>query len=331
MAGFEDSWILVFLLLVPLLFFVYKKIIEKKKKDAIKFSNIGFIKSALGDKKKSRRNELMFYLALSVLVLMIIGFANPHIPLKQTKEGVNVVLVMDVSGSMQATDYQPTRLEAAKKSAEILLKSLKDKDHAGIVTFESGATTAAYLSPYKEKVIEKLRSIAPRQGRTAIGDGLSLGIDMATSIPNKKKVVILLSDGVNNAGVISPAEAIEFAKANKIQVYTIGMGSVGKVVLGHDWFGNPQYADLDENTLRTIAGETGGKYFKSVDDKTLDGIYKNISQNIKREKEETNIKEWFFLTALLVFLVYLYLNYGGKRIIQWNISILGLDCFFVYF
>jgi len=316
MSGFEDPLILVFLLLVPVVYIFYKKIIEKKKKDAIKFSNIGFIKSALGNKKKSRRNELLFYLALSVLILMIIGFANPHIPLKQTKEGVNVVLVMDTSGSMQAQDYQPTRLEAAKRSAEILLKSLKEKDHVGIVTFESGATTAAYLSPYKQKVIDKLRSIAPREGKTAIGDGLSLGIDMAISIPNKKKVVILLSDGVNNAGVISPGEAIAFASTNKIQVYTIGMGSEDKVVLGHDWMGNPQYAELDEATLRAIAQGAGGKYFKSVDDGTLDEIYKSISQEIKREKEETNIKELFFLIALLCFLVYLYLQYGGKRIIQ---------------
>ena len=316
MAGFSSSWILLFLVVIPILYYFYKKVIQKKKKDAIKFSNIGFIKSALGDKKKSKRDELMFYLSLLVLIFMIMGFADPHIPLKQTKEGVNVVLVLDVSGSMQAEDYKPTRLEAAKSSAEILLRSLKEKDYAGIVIFESGATTAAYLSPYKEEVIEKLRSIAPREGKTAIGDGLSLGIDMATSIPNKKKVVILLSDGVNNAGVISPKEAIEFAKTNKIQVYTIGLGSEGKVVLGYDWFGNPQYAELDEDTLKAIAEQTGGKYFKSVDDKTLDEIYKNISQDIKREKEETNIKDWFFFAALTTFLIYLYLRYGGRRIIQ---------------
>jgi Ca-activated chloride channel family protein len=316
MAGFEKPWVLIFLLIIPILIYVYKRILYKKRKEAIKFSNISFIKSAMGNKKKQKKANTLFYLSLLALTLMIIGLSNPHIPLKQTKEGVNVVLVIDVSGSMSATDYKPTRLEAAKKSAEILLNSLKEKDHAGIVIFESGATTAAYLSPYKERVIEKLRSITPKQGKTAIGDGLSLGIDMATSIPNKKKVVILLSDGVNNAGVISPEEAIEFAKSNKVQVYTIGLGSTKKVVLGYDWFGNPQYAELDERTLKKIAEETGGKYFKSVNDETLDEIYKNISNDIKREEEETNIKDWFFVSAIIVLLIYIYLRYGGKRIIQ---------------
>ena len=316
MPGFSSPWVLLFLVFIPVIYYLYRKVIQRKKKYAIRFSNIEFIRSALGDKKKSRRNDLLFYLSLLVLTFMIIGFANPHIPLKQIKEGVNVVLVLDVSGSMQADDYKPTRLEAAKRSAEILLNSLKEKDCAGIVIFESGATTAAYLSPYKDRVIEKLRSIKPKQGKTAIGDGLALGIDMATSIPNKKRVVILLSDGVNNAGVISPQEAIEFAKTNKIQVYTIGLGSEEKVVLGYDWFGNPQYAELDEETLKEIARETGGKYFRSVNEKTLDEIYRNISQDIKREEEETNIKDWFFLAALITFLIYLYLRYGGKMVIQ---------------
>jgi len=316
MSGFDSPWMLVFLISIPVLFYVYKKIIEKKKKDAITFSNIGFIKSALGDKKKSRRNDVLFYLLLLVIIFMIVGFANPHIPLKQTKEGVNVVLVLDISGSMQATDYKPSRVEAMKNAAQILIKSLKEKDDVGIVTFESGATTAAYLSPYKDKVIEKLNSIQAHNGQTAIGDGLAMGVDMATSIPNKKKVIILLSDGVNNAGVISPQEAVSFAKSSNIQVYTIGMGSNGKVVLGYDWFGNPQYAEFDPGTLQTIAKETNGKYFESVDDKTLNNIYTNLSNEIKREKEETNIKDWCFLVALLTLLVYVYLRYGEKRIIQ---------------
>ncbi len=316
MFSFESPWLLLFLVLLPISFYVYKTVIQKKKRDAIKFSNLSFIKSALGNKKKSRRNDVLFYLSLLVLLCILVGFANPMIPLKQTKEGVNVVLIMDVSGSMQATDYKPTRLEAAKASAEILLDALEKNDHVGIVTFESGAMTAAYLSPFKDKVIEKLRAIAPREGKTAIGDGLSLGIDMATSIPNKKKIVILLSDGVGNAGVISSGEAIAFAKLNDIQVYVVGLGSEGQVILGYDWFGRPQYAELDEQTLKTIAQETGGLYFKSVDEYTLNEIYDTISQDIEREKEKTNIKDWFFLAALMIFLLYLYLRYGAKRIIR---------------
>ena len=316
MITFDSWYILFFLLLLPLLLWGYQLITKKKKKQAIKFSNLGFIKSALGDKKKSKRGNILFYLTLTSLALMIIGFANPNIPLEQTKEGINIVLVLDVSGSMQATDYTPTRLEASKESAEILIDSLKAKDHVGIVVFESGVTTAAYLSPYKEKVIEKLKRISPKEGRTAIGDGLAMGIDMASSIPNKKKVVVLLSDGVNNAGSISPDEAIQFAKTNNIQVHTIGMGSQGETILGYDWFGRPQYAELDETTLKKIATATNGKYFKSVDKETLETIYKNISEDIKREKEKTNISKWFFFLALITLLIQTYLRYGNKRIIQ---------------
>ncbi|MCV0366211.1 MAG: VWA domain-containing protein [Nitrosopumilus sp.] len=316
MAGFDNSYILIFLLAIPGLFYIYNKILTKKKKAAIQFSNLSYIKSAIGDNKKTKRDSLLFYISIGVIVLMIIGFADPHIPLEQTKEGVNVVLVIDVSGSMQATDYPPNRLESAKNSAKILLESLQPKDNAGIITFETGATTAAYLSPYKDKVIDKLEDISPRDGKTAIGDGLSLGIDMATSVPNKKKVVILLSDGVNNAGVITPREAIAFAKSNDIQVYTIGLGSEKKVLLGYDFFGRAQYAELDEATLMAIADQTGGEYFKSIDSQTLDDIYRNISVDIEREEEETSIKEWIFVAALGLFFVQLYMRYGRGRIIQ---------------
>jgi Ca-activated chloride channel family protein len=308
--------VLIALLILPGLYFLYRKVITKRKKEAIKFSNLEFIKSAEANKRKSHRDLWLLFISLAAIGSMIVGFANPHIPLEQSKEGVNVVLVIDVSGSMQATDYKPDRLEAAKNSAKILVESLQPKDNAGVVIFGTGATTAAYLSPNKDKVLEKLSTIAPTNGETAIGDGLSLGIDMATSIQNQKKVVILLSDGVSNAGVIPTSEAISFAKSNNIQVYTVGLGTKGKTLLGYDFFGNPQYAELDENTLKSIADKTSGKYFRSVDPKTLNEIYKNIGSDIKREKEETNIKDWFFIAALGFFFLQFYLRYGRGRIIQ---------------
>ncbi|NLV26373.1 MAG: VWA domain-containing protein [Methanomicrobiales archaeon] len=316
MTGFYHPEWLIGLCILPLLYYYYIHETNRKKQEAIVFSNLSFLKSALhGSTQSFRPRTLLFFILISIGCL-IIGLAGPHIPLEQTKEGVNVILVIDVSGSMQAGDYKPTRLDSAKRSAEILIHSLDSKDYAGIITFESGASSAAYLSPDKERVIRKLRAIEPKEGATAIGDGLGLGIDMAESIPNKKKVVILLSDGVNNAGVIAPDQAAEFAREKDIQVFTIGMGSDNPVVLGYDWFGNPQYATLDEELLQSIAQITNGKYYKSVDDQTLSEIYRNLNKEIVREKEETSIAEWFYLLALVFMVTEIILRYGRRRIIQ---------------
>jgi len=316
MPGFYEPVWLLGLLAIPVLAAAYFWIMRQKKTEAIRFSRLAFVKSALGDKKKSRRTHLVFGIALAAITLLFIGLADPHIPLEQTKEGVNVVLAVDDSGSMQATDYSPSRIEAAKSAADTLLSSLDSKDYAGVVLFESGASTVAYLSPDKDRVREKLTAVSARSGQTAIGDGLALAIDMAKSIPNRKSVVILLSDGVNNAGVISPDEAVSFAKSSGIQVFTVGMGSSQNVVLGYDWLGNPQYAQLDEATLQSIASQTGGRYFKSVDGQTLREIYSSLNQQITREKEETSIKNVFIAGALILLILELWLRYGRGRIIQ---------------
>lgn len=315
---FEEPSLLFLLFLIPVILYFYRRYSKTKKQKAMKFSSVGIIKESIRPKTRIAariRLHLPFALILSSAILIIIGLSNPMIPLKSAKEGVNVVLVIDDSGSMAATDYKPTRLEAAKNAAEILIKSLKDKDNVGIVLFESGATTTAYLTPFKGKAIQKLKGIEQKPGRTAIGDGLGLAVDMATSIPNKKKAVILLSDGVSNAGVISPDEALAFARSNKIQVTAIALGSEKPVVLGYDFFGNPQYAETDENALKLIAEKTGGSFYKSVNEKTLDEIYKKIGENIEREWEDTSIAKWFFETALVVLIACLYVVYGRYMIV----------------
>lgn len=316
MAGFYHPEWLVLLLALPVKYLWYLRETKRKKQEAMVFSHIGFLKTALAGHAGSSRPRILLFISLAALGCIIIGLADPHVPLEQVKEGVNVILVMDVSGSMQATDYKPTRLESAKQSAEVLLRQLDDKDYTGIITFESGATSAAYLSPDKDRVITKLRGIEAKEGSTAIGDGLALAIDMAESIPNRKKVVILLSDGVNNAGVIPPAQAMQFAKEKGIQVFTIGLGSENPVILGYDWFGNPQYATLDEEILRNIATETGGEYYRSVNDRTLSEIYANLNKEIKREREETSIRDWFFIFGMILVSAEILLRYGRRRIIQ---------------
>ena len=314
MKFMNPNWLLV-LAIVPIVIYLYMRLTKKKKSLAIKFSSLGIIKKASGRKRKFDVRKILFFVNLLIFISLIIALADPYIPLKRTKEGVNVILAIDVSGSMMATDYQPNRVEAAKKASETLIKNLKPKDYVGIVIFSDGATTASYLTPFKDRALEKLSMVTSKEGRTAIGDGLSLSIDMATSVPNKKKLIILLSDGVNNAGVISPDEAIEFAKPNKIQVFTIGMGSEQPVLLGHDFFGNPQYAELDEATLKKIASETKGEYYKSVDDKTLNEIYSKLSEKIERKKEQSPIKDWFIFLGIILILIEFYLRYGRYRIL----------------
>ncbi len=315
MAGFSNPLWLLGLLLLPVITAGYYFAIKRKRQDALLFSQVSFVKSAMGTKTGARRRHILFILSLLAISMLFIGLADPHLPLTQTHEGVNVVLAIDDSGSMQATDYAPTRLEAAKSAADILIRNLDSHDYAGVVIFESGATTAAYLSPDKDRVRQKLAAIAPRAGQTAIGDGLALALDMARSIPNKRNVVILLSDGVNNAGVVTPDEAVASAQAAEIPIFVIGMGSSKPVILGYDFTGAPQYAEIDETALRSIAERTGGKYFRAVDEKTLSEIYAGLNNEIVHEPEETNVKDFFIVSALLLMGIGLVLRYGRGRII----------------
>ena len=308
-------WYVLFALLVlPGFFFLYRFYIRSKKSNSLKFSNLQLVKSSLSTQPQIRKH-IPFILILVAVAFIIIGLADPRMPLENLKEGVNVVLVLDGSGSMAATDYLPTRLESAKNAAEILIESLEPNDHAGIVLFESGATTVSYLTPFKDKTIDDLQAIRQRDGATAIGDGLVLGIDMANSIPNKKKVVILLSDGDHNAGVVTPSEAVQYALQKKIQIHTIGMGSEEPVLLGTNIYGNPLYAELNEAELMAIAGAANGRYYKSIDNDSLSEIFEDISDDIERELEQVSIKDYFFVAAAVILAANIYIVYGKYKIV----------------
>jgi Ca-activated chloride channel family protein len=164
-------------------------------------------------------------------------------------------------------------------------------------------------------VIERLKGIRVREGRTALGDGLALGIDMADSIPGRQRVVILLSDGVGNAGTFSPEEAAAYARERNVQVFVVGIGSQNPAVVGYDWAGAPDYAALDEETLRGIARTTGGAYYTAADEQTLAAIYVGINDEIPREPKDTSIRNLFFAGALVVLGLEMYLRYGRGRIL----------------
>ena len=314
--NFANPQYLVLFGLLPLVYYIYVSSQRKKRLSAIKFSSLSLIRRSVDSGLSAKRGRFIFIVEMLVLVSLVFALSDPQMELMHKGEGVNVVLALDVSGSMSATDYVPTRMDASKESARIFVESLEPQDRAGIVVFSDGATTQSYLTPSRERTVANLDAILVRQGRTAIGDGLSLAVDMVTSVPSRKKVVILLSDGVNNAGVISPDEAVGFAKEQDIQVYTVGMGSDEQVILGYDWYGRPQYAEFDEATLKKIAAETGGDYFRSVDGKTLREIYKTLSEKIDRKKEPTSTAVWFMMLAFVLVGLDLYLRQVKYRVIS---------------
>ena len=311
---FEFLYALFLLLIIPGLYVLYSKYNSGKKESILKFSSLKIIKKSISGKTFLRKH-LPFVLMMAILAMAIVGLANPQIPTLSVEKGINLSIVLDGSESMAASDYTPTRLDAAKQAINQLVTKIGPQDNVGIVLFESGATTISYLTPDKEKTIDAVLSIQQSQGATAIGDGLALGIDMASSIPDKKGVIILLSDGVHNSGVVTPQEAIEYAKRSGIQIHTIGLGSIEPVYLRDDVYGEPQYAELDENTLIEISNETQGNYFKSLDEQTLNEIFVTLSNNLEYEMEYSTIREWFIAAAIGLLLIDAYIIYGRYRIV----------------
>lgn len=311
---FEFIYALFLLLVIPVLYILYSKYNSEKKESILKFSSLKIVKKSIV-KKNFLRKHLPFVLMMGILGLAIIGLANPQIPTLSVEKGINLSIVLDGSESMAASDYTPTRLDAAKDAISNLITKIGQQNNVGIVLFESGATTISYLSPDKEKTVNAISSIEQGQGATAIGDGLALGIDMASSIPDKKGIIILLSDGVHNSGLITPEEAIDYAKMNNVQIHTIGLGSVEPVYLRDDIYGEPQYAQLDEDTLVLIAQETGGKYYKSLDEQTLNKIFFTLSSNLEYEMEYSTIRDWFIAASIGLLLIDAYVIYGRYRIV----------------
>ena len=310
---------LLLFLLIPLLIFVYYKYNSNKKESILKFSSLKMIEKT-DVKRNLIRKHIPFVLVIIILSLIIIALANPQIVTIGVEKGINLGIVLDGSESMAATDYKPTRLEAAKNAVNSLVTKISEKNNVGIVLFETGAGTISYLTPVKEKTLSSISSIQQGTGATAIGDGLSLGIDMVSSILEKKRVIVLLSDGIQNSGLISPEQAIQYAIKNNVQIHTIGMGSENPVYLRDDIYGEPQYAELDEDTLRNISSSTGGSYFKSLNEQTLNEIIVDLSSNMEYETELSTIRDWFIGSAIGVLVLDMYIIYGRYRIVAWQIK-----------
>jgi Ca-activated chloride channel family protein len=254
-------------------------------------------------------------LRLAALAALIVALARPvevtH-ESETTTEGIDIVLAMDISGSMLARDFQPDRLTAAKQlAAEFTANRMGDR--ISVVAFAGEAFTQCPLTSDQASVatmLTRLRSGIIDDG-TAIGNGLATAVNRLRESSSKSKVVILLTDGVNNRGQISPLMAAEIAHDLGIKVYTIGVGSMDKAQMpAVDMFGNQTYVwadvEIDEELLRNIARKTDGEYFRATNNEALKAIYAQIDQMEKSEVQVTTYTHyeelymWWLVLGLLL-------------------------------
>ena len=241
--------------------------------------------------------HLPFALRCAAVALLIVALARPQSVDEgstSNTEGIDIVLAIDISTSMLAQDLQPDRIQAAKQVAGNFITD-RPGDRIGLVAFAAEAFTQSPLTTDQstlQTLLAQIRSGLIDDSGTAIGNGLATAINRLRESDAKSKVVILLTDGVNNRGEITPITAAEIAKAQNIRVYTIGVGTEGMAPYpAVDMFGNitfvKQKVEIDEKTLTAMAEMTGGRYFRATDNAKLKAIYDEINQLEKSKVEVT--------------------------------------------
>ena len=316
---FTQPWYFGLLLLLPFLIGWYVKT-NSSRTASIAVSTAAA--EGLGSWKTTLRH-LPFMCRIICLAAIITALAKPQLRDDQQRaegEGIDIILCIDVSGSMTAQDFTPNRLEAAKNVAiDFVNKRLTDR--IGIVIFSGESFTQCPLTTDHSVLVSAIQNI--RNGLledgTAIGSGLGTSVDRLRSSKSKTKIVVLLTDGENNGGLIDPKTAKEIAKAFGVKVYTIGVGTEGmapqpvNTPLGVVM--QTQKVSIDEKLLKEIANETGGKYFRAKDNESLAGIYGTIDQLEKSKVEITNTIRYqdkfypFIMLAILFLLIEFILRY----------------------
>ena len=312
---FANPKLLWLLLLVPVLI-VWYILRHKKQEAALSFSDLnGFTK--LPKTWKAYLRHLLFALKMGALALLIVALARPQSSSTNSTsniEGIDIVMAMDVSGSMLARDLKPDRLTAAKNVASDFVKE-RPGDRMGLVIFSGETFTQVPLTTDHGVMLTMLAEMKNGliDDGTAIGDGLATSISRLKDSEAISKVIILLTDGMNNAGSVDPYTAAEMAKLFGIRVYTIGVGSYGTAPYPVQTpFGTQlqqMKVEIDEKLLTTIANSTGGKYYRATSNQKLDEIYAEIDKLERSKIEVTEFRrlheEFYPLVALALALLLL--------------------------
>jgi Ca-activated chloride channel homolog len=294
----------------------------------MRLTTLGGIK-AVNAGGRARFRSVLFALRLISLAALSIALARPqssNTTENVDSEGIDMVMSIDVSGSMMAEDFKPNRIEAAKAQA---LKFIDQRptDRIGLVIFAGESFTMCPITidhNVLKNQVNQIRNGMVADG-TSIGMGLATAVDRLRSTKGKSKVVILMTDGVNNTGIIDPSTALEIAKAFKIRIYTIGVGTMGQALMPQQTpFGIQKQmvpVEIDEPLLKQMAKETGGKYFRATGNRSLASVYEDIDKLEKTKIDITSFKHYaelffpFASIALLALMLEIVLRYTLFRTI----------------
>ncbi|MBO7083713.1 MAG: VWA domain-containing protein [Bacteroidales bacterium] len=312
---FANPKLLWGLLIIPALiaWYIFR---QKKQEASVRYSDMtGF--ESLPRSWRVYARHLLFVLRLAALALLIVAIARPQSSSKSEKsniEGIDIILAQDISGSMLARDLKPDRLEASKKVAAEFVEG-RPTDRMGLVVFAGESFTQVPLTTDHGVMLNMLKELKSGMidDGTAIGDGLATAISRLKDSEAISKVIILLTDGMNNSGSVDPYTAAEMAKLFGIRVYTIGVGSYGTAPFPVQTVFGVQYqqmkVEIDEKLLLTIANSSGGKYFRANSNQKLSEIYDEIDKLERSKIEVTEFRhlheEFYPLVAWAIALLLL--------------------------
>jgi Ca-activated chloride channel homolog len=301
--SFAYPWVLYFLIIPPLLGLWYY-FSGKKREPSVTFSSLNLLNNVPGNWRE-KLHGFPVILRLAALGLLIIALARPQSFSSSEliySEGIDIAVVLDVSGSMLAEDFKPNRLEAAKIVTDNFIEA-RLTDRIGLVIFAREAFTQCPLTVDYTVLRNSLREVKSGviEDATAIGNAIANGVNRLKDSEAKSKILILLTDGINNAGEVDPISASKIAAAFGVRVYTIGVGTRGQAPYPINTPFGTRYqmvpVEIDEEILKEIAANTNGKYYRAIDNRSLQSIYEEIDKLEKTRIEVSsyrNAKELFY-------------------------------------
>ncbi len=308
MLEFQQPWWLLLLVLVPFLYWWYLRL-GHSREGVLRFSSLTLFDPA-AVRSGSLKAGLLRGAKFLLLALVVLALARPRLAdvVRETRvEVIDIMLVLDISSSMRAADFKPNRLEAAKKVARQFIMD-RPHDRIGTVVFAAESFIQCPLTHDTNvllNLLDQVTIVDKEHDGTAIGMAIANAINRLRDTPAASKVMILLSDGSNNAGELDPTTAAQLAREFDIKVYTIGAGSQGVAPypISDPVWGQRMVnveVELDEETLRQVADITGGQYFRATDQQSLAEIYDQINQ---LERTEIEVEEYLNVQELYSWLV----------------------------